>query len=91
MDFDEEYETGNIIKRVSNGEESIYFVEKSDGVYCSDGTFICSLDDEDLMDKVEEYGCGWREVHWNRSDWADYYGCDEDQLDDAMDNDMKDW
>lgn len=90
-DFDEEFETGNIIDRVSNGEESAYFVEKKDGIYCSDGTYICDNDDEEKLDKIDEYKESWREVNWSKSDWAYYYGCDEDDVDDAMDDDIKDY
>ena len=94
-DWDDDFdftleEGGNVLRTISNGEESVRIVEKEDGVYSSDGDFICSLDDEELEDKVNEYAEGWRETHWNRSDWADYYGCDEDSLDDAMDDDIKD-
>jgi hypothetical protein len=90
-DFDEEFETGKIIRKVSNGEESAYFTEREGGIWCSDGTYICPADDEEMEDKIGEYAEAWRETHWNRSDWADHYGCDEDQLDDAMDDDMRGW
>jgi len=91
MDFDEDYETSPIIDRVSNNEESDYFVEKEDGIYCSDGTFICDVDDEERQDKIDEYKEDWHETHWDKSDWADYYGCDESDVDDCMDDDMKDY
>lgn len=90
-DFDEDFETDEIIDRVSNGEDSDYFVRKEDGIYCSDGTFICDNDDEEYQDKIDEHKEGWYETNWNTSDWADYYGCDEDDVEDAMDDDMKDW
>lgn len=90
-DFDEDFESGEILDRISNGEESVYFVRKDDGIYCSDGIFICDNDDEEYQDKIDEYKEGWREVNWNQSDWADYYGCEEDEVDDAMDDDWKDW
>jgi len=88
MNFDEDFETSPIIDRVSNNEESAYFVEKEDGVYCSDGSFICDVDDEEKQDKIDEYKEGWRETHWDNSDWADYYGCDEDDVEDCMDDDL---
>lgn len=88
MDFDEDFETNPIIDRVSNNEESAYFVKKEDGIYCSDGSFICDVDDEERQDKIDEYKEGWRETHWDNSDWADYYGCDEDDVEDCMDDDL---
>lgn len=87
--FDEEFETNEIIDRISNGEESAYFVKKEDGIYCSDGTFICDKDDEEFQDKIDEYKESWREVNWSQSDWADYYGCDEEDVEDCMDDDLR--
>jgi len=83
---------GELIKTISNGEESVLIYRFPNGeVRSSDGYFFSNINDDSFEDALEEFECGWREIHWNRSDWADYYGCDEDQLDDAMDDDMKDW
>lgn len=90
-DFDEDFETDEIIDRVSNGEDSDYFVRKDDGIYCSDGTFICDNDDEEYQDKIDEHKEEWREVNWSTEDWADHYGCDPEDVEDAMDDDMKEW
>jgi hypothetical protein len=49
------------------------------------------VNNDSFDDALEEFECGWREVHWNRSDWADWYGCDEDEVDDVIDDDIKDW
>ena len=89
--FNEDFETDEIIDRVSNGEDSDYFVRKEDGIYCSDGTFICDNDDEEYQDKIDEHKEEWRECNWSTEDYADYYGVDPEDVDDAMDNDMKDW
>lgn len=29
----------------------------------------------------------WRESNWSRSDWANFYGCDERDVDDCIDDD----
>ena len=70
---------GKVIKTISNGEESvgIYQLENGD-VRSSDGNFLSNINDDSFDDALEEFECGWREVHWNRSDWADYYGCNEE-------------
>ncbi|MBP5422599.1 MAG: hypothetical protein J6Y78_09180 [Paludibacteraceae bacterium] len=97
MDFDEDFEcedfdTGKVIDKVSNGEKTDYFVlSTSNGIYCTDGTFICDANDPDYQDKIDEYKDSWLEVNWTQSDWAEYYGCDEDEVDDVMDDDMGDW
>ena len=84
--------SGKIIKTISNGEESVYIYQFENGdVRSSDGNFFSNINDDYFDDALEEFECGWREVHWNRSDWADWYGCDEDEVDDAMDDDIKDW
>ena len=54
-------------------------------------TVICDNDDEEYQDKIDEHKEEWHEVNWSTEDWADYYGCDEDDVEDAMDDDMKDW
>ena len=83
---------GELIKTISNGEESVLIYRFPNGeVRSSDGYFFSNINDDSFEDALEEFECGWREIHWNRSDWADYYGCDEDQLDDVMDDDIKDW
>ena len=83
---------GKVIKIISNGEESVYIYRFENGdVRSSDGNFFLNINDDSFDDALEEFECGWREVHWNRSDWADYYGCDEDEIDDVMDDDIKDW
>lgn len=83
---------GKVIKIISNGEESVYIYQFENGdVSSSDGNFFGNINDDSFDDALEEFECGWREVHWNRSDWADYYGCDEDEIDDVMDDDIKDW
>ena len=83
---------GKVIKIISNGEESVYIYQFENGdVRSSDGNFFGNISDDCFDDALEEFECGWREIHWNRSDWADWYGCDEDEVDDCMDDDIKDW
>lgn len=90
-DFDD-YEGLEVLKHISNSENSVDIIRKeNDDVVTDEGYIIGSMNDTDIDDKIEEFAESWREVHWNRSDWADWYGCDEDDLDDAMDNDMRDY
>ena len=93
MNYYEESEIdGNIIRHISNGEESINIIQKENGDVVSDeDDKIGNINDSDIEDKIDEFEDVWRETHWNRSDWADYYGCDEDDIEDCMDDDMKDW
>ena len=81
-----------LIKTISNGEESVEIYQFENGeIRSSDDCFSANINDESFEDELDEFEEGWRETHWNRSDWADYYGCDEDEVDDAMDDDIKDW
>jgi hypothetical protein len=100
--FDESYEdnfdlefNGSIIRHTSNGEESVNIYRKDNGDVMSDddecSEYIGNINDEDIEDKIDEFEFGWRETHWNRSDWADHYGVDEEDLDDAIDDDMRDY
>jgi hypothetical protein len=91
--FDDEDFDGTLIRNISNGEESVNIIRKcNDDVYADEDNFyIGNMNDDDIEDKIDDYVEGWRETHWNRSDWADYYGVDEDDLDDAMDDDMRDY
>ena len=86
-----EESNSKLIKTISNGEESvgIYQLENGD-VRSSDGNFFANVNDDSFDDALDEFECKWREMHWNHSDWADYYGCDEDEVDDVMDDDIKD-
>lgn len=81
-----------VIKVISNGEESVRIYQFENGeVRSSDDRFFANVNDDNFEDALEEFECGWREVHWNKSDWADYYGCSEDEVEDCMDDDLKDW
>lgn len=91
-EFDDEFGTVKVIKTISNGEHSVSIYQKEDGrVFSSDNNFFSNINNDDFDDALEEFECGWRETHWNTSDWADWYGCDEKDLADAMDNDMRDY
>lgn len=94
ISYNEFGEPIEILRKVSNGEESVLIFEKDNDVLAGDGeegTFICDVMDPDKEDKIDEYEEEWHEVHWDKSDWADWYGCDEDEVDDAMDDDIKDY
>ena len=94
MDFDLDMMTENAkrIKTISNGEESVYIYKNKNGdVHSSDGCFHSNINFDEFEDALDEFECGWRETHWNTSDWADWYGCDEEEVEDCMDDDMKGW
>ena len=86
-EFDDE-----LIRHISNGETSVNIVKRGNDIVCDENNhYICDINDEEIEDKIDEFEEEWREVNWNRSDWADWYGCDEDQVDDCMDDDWKDF
>ena len=83
---------GTVIKHISNGEDSVNIIQKENGDIVSDeNDYIGNINDLDIDDKISFYEDEWREVNWNRSDWADWFGCDEEDVEDCMDNDMRDW
>ena len=70
-----------IIRRLDNGD-----------VVDEEGTYIGNSNDDDIEDKIDEYAEEWREVNWNTQDWAEHYGCSEDEVEDAMLDDCAwDW
>ena len=91
--IDEDLEFGGkVLRHISNGETSVNVVlHGNDVVSDEDDYYIGDINDEDIEDKIDEFAESWREVNWNRSDWADYYGCNEDDVEDCMDDDMRDW
>ena len=90
-EFDDEF-NGIVLRHISNGETSVNIVRHgNDVVSDEDDYYIGDINDEDIEDKIDEFAEGWREVNWNRSDWADHYGCDEEDVEDCMDDDMRDW
>ena len=88
--FDEDT-FGEPYRIISNGEESVNIYQKQDGELISDeGDSFGNVNDDGIDDRLDSFESEWRETHWNKSDWADYYGCDENQVDDCMDDDIKD-
>ena len=82
--FDEEFNK-NVIRTVSNGETSMIIRRLDNGdVVDEEGTYIGNSNDDDIEDKIDEYAEEWREVNWNTQDWAEHYGCSEDEVEDAM-------
>ena len=45
-----------------------------------------NMEDEDMV-RYNDAMDNWSEIHWTKSDWADWYGVDEEDLEDAMDSD----
>lgn len=79
-----------LIKTISDGEEIVYIYQDKNGdVRSSDGNFFANINDNYFDDALEEFECGWREVHWNHYQSYSYVDCDE--VDDYMDDDIKDW
>ena len=71
-----------LIKTISNGEESVYIYQDKNGeVRSSDGNFFGNINDDCFNDALEEFECGWREIHWNSSYCVDWRDC-EDEVDD---------
>ena len=88
----EGFDIEKVITTFSNGENSIDILLLRNGdVISSDNDYICDINDNHVESKIEEFGYGWRQVHWNRKDYADWYNCDEDEVEDFMDDDLRDW
>ena len=51
-------------------------------------TFVTNINNPDYEDELDDYEEGWRETNWSQKDWGDYYGVDEDEVEDAMDDDL---
>ena len=89
--LDDEF-CGNLIRHISNGETSVNIVKRgNDVIVDEDDFYICDINDSDLEDKIDDFENDWLETNWTRADWAYHYGCDEDELDDVMDDDMRDY
>lgn len=81
-----------VIKTISNKDTSVRIVKRADNeVYSDDGIYIGNAEDEDFEDKLYDFEEDWHNANWDNSDLADWYGCDEDEVEDAMDDDIKDW
>lgn len=91
--FDIEFPRGTkVIRRISNQEKTCKIYQLPNGrIIDSYDNEIGNADDEDIEDKLEDYEDSWRSSNWDRSDYADYYGCDEEDVDDCIDDDIKDW
>lgn len=90
--FEDEEFSGNLIRHVTNGETSVNIVRHGNDVVCDEDDFyIGDINDEDIKDKIDEFAEEWQEINWNTSDWAEYYGCDEEDVEDCMDDDMRDF
>lgn len=74
----------DVYKTLRNDEvsETLYEADNGD-IMNSEGEVIANKND----DKMDDYEEEWRETNWSRSDWADFYGCDEKDVDDCMDDD----
>lgn len=78
----------DVYKTLRNDEvsETLYEADNGD-IMNSEGEVIANKNDDDFDDKMDDYEEEWRETNWSRSDWADFYGCDEKDVDDCMDDD----
>ncbi|MCR5317759.1 MAG: hypothetical protein K6E22_05975 [Treponema sp.] len=82
---------GKPYRKFSNGEESLNIYKKPDGeLVADDGQKFGNINDEGIDDILDSAEAEWLEIHPNRSDLADLYGCDESEVDDCMDDDIKD-
>lgn len=71
-----------------NGEihETLYERDNGD-IVDSEGEVIANKNDDDFDERMDDYDESWRESNWSRSDWANFYGCDERDVEDCMDDD----
>lgn len=82
------YDDGAAYITLINGEirETLYERDNGD-IVNSEGEVIANKNDDDFDDKMDDYDEGWRESNWSRSDWANFYSCDERDVEDCMDDD----
>lgn len=85
------YDDGEAYITLINGEirETLYERDNGD-IVNSEGEVIANKNDDDFDEKMDDYDESWRESNWSRSDWANFYGCDERDVDDCMDDDRWD-
>lgn len=81
-------EDGNVFRTMRNDEvwENLYERDNGD-IVTGDGYLVANKDDSNFEDRLDEYEEDWRNSNWSRSDWADWYGCDEKDVEDCMDDD----
>lgn len=83
--YDDFFTTDKRIKTITNGESSVFIYQKENGdVYSSDGHFKSNINNDDFEDSLNEFESDWHEVNWTTEDYAEYFGCDADELDDYM-------
>lgn len=87
-DFDEDI--FELYRTISNGEESVKIYKRPDGeLISSDGERLGNIDDDEIDDKLDSYEVEWNETHFSKADWADYYGCNDNEVYDCIDDDIK--
>ena len=75
-------------KIIRNGEVSTELEKDQNGDIWDGSNYVTNVNNPDFEDELDAYEEEWKEVNWSRSDWADYYGCNEDDVEDAMDDDL---
>lgn len=77
-----------VYRRIHNNEFSETLYKRKNGdIVASDGYYIANIKDKDCEDKVEDFVEGWFETHWSVKDWANWYGCEEEEVEYIMDSD----
>lgn len=91
MDSDFDEDIFELYRTISNGEESVKIYKRPDAeLISSDGERLGNVDDDDeIDDKLDSYEAEWKETHFSKADRADYYGCNENEVDDCIDDDIK--
>lgn len=78
------------------GGSNLYIYEntKTGDIYTGDDEGIDDYDfiansqtDDDYQFKVDAYVETWLDTHWDDDDFADYYGCSKDELEEVMEDD----
>ena len=75
-------------KTISNNEVSTTLEKDKNGDIWDGSNYVTNINNPDFQDELDEYEEGWKEVNWSNADYADYYGCDEDEVQDCMDDDL---
>lgn len=81
-------EDNNVFRTMRNDEISENLYERENGdIVNEEGFLVANRNDDNFEDRLDEYEEDWRDTNWSRADWADFYGCDEKDVQDCVDDD----
>jgi len=76
-----------LIKTLKKGTYHCSVYLTSDGKVVTESGEIIS-EDTDYEDDLSDFESNWNMSHWDNSDYASYYGCNKDEVQDFADDDI---